>query len=541
LAAGVSVVTYQQATASKQSIELALLPIKSGRDLVEAAAKLSREADAQLAQLSGGKVARLTVIPLRKLVGKHAETTEKARSVLGATHVLEAALESDAGKIVLHAALTDARSAVKMKDWRVEYASGDVKYASMALAGFVTGTLRLPPLANTATVNAAAKQDYWAGLWYIRQNSTLDAALPLLERAIAADPDSPLPYAALAEAEGLEHYLTKDQVWLDRTRESVRQAEGRNPDVGPVHRVEGYLNYAAGFYEQAVAEFERAIELQPSDATAYIWLGKAYEDNNQINQALTAFRKAVEVEPNYFGTYQRLGAFYLQRSNFSEGAKYHKRAVELAPYEPNLHYNLAVAYVDLGRFAEAESELRDSIGLKGTMGALYKLGQVSMYQSKDREAIPYLQGALKLNLPPGSVFLRYYALMYLGIAYRRLDLRAEAKDANRRGLQMAEADMARNPRDGYVRGFLGYFSAALGDRSRAESELAQALRLMPDDSDTRWRAALAYEALGLRDKTLELLRTSTAEQLADINRWPDLADLHQNSRFLELLTSHHIR
>jgi tetratricopeptide (TPR) repeat protein len=106
---------------------------------------------------------------------------------------------------------------------------------------------------------------------------------------------------------------------------------------------------------------------------------------------------------------------------------------------------------------------------------------------------------------------------------------------------MAEAEMARNPRNGYVRAFLGYFAAALGDRRRAESEIAQALRLFPNDADTRWRAVLSYEALGLRDKTLEVLSTSTAEQLGDVNRWPDLADLHRNRRFLELLASKQVK
>jgi tetratricopeptide (TPR) repeat protein len=467
-------------------------------------------------------------------------TAEKARTAFAATHVLHGSLERENGKVVLHALLTDVRSGGNAKDWKAEYAPGEVRYAGVALAGFVTGTLRLPPPAAAATVNPAAKQDYWAGQWYLRQNSTLDAAVPLLERAVAADPDSPLTYAGLAEAQWFEYRLTREQAWLDRTRESVRQAESRSPDVAPVHRVEGYLNYAAGFYEQALTEFERAIQLQPSNGTAYIWLGKAYEDNNQLDQARMAFLKAVEVEPGYFRPYQDLGAFYEQRSNFSEAAKYLKKAVELAPGEPTLHWGLGQIYQDLGQFGAAEYELRNSIGLQETMSAVHELGIILMYEGKARDAIPFFVRASKLNSPPGGT-RRYSPLMYLGIAYRQLNLPREASDANQRGLDMAEVDMARNPRDGYARAFLGYFSAALGQRRRAESEIAQALRLFPDDSATRWRAVLVYEALGLRDKTLELLRTSSGEQLADVNRWPYLADLHTDPRFLQLLNLHQVR
>ena len=129
--------------------------------------------------------------------------------------------------------------------------------------------------------------------------------------------------------------------------------------------------------------------------------------------------------------------------------------------------------------------------------------------------------------------------MNLGIAYRRLGLRTKAEAVNRRGLAMAEEDLL-NPLDGYVRSFVAYFDAALGDRRHAEPEIQQALRLSAR-SETRWNAVLTYETLGLREKTLDLLSTSTPEQLADMNHWPDLTDLHKDSRFLQFLTAHQIR
>ena len=102
-------------------------------------------------------------------------------------------------------------------------------------------------------------------------------------------------------------------------------------------------------------------------------------------------------------------------------------------------------------------------------------------------------------------------------------------------------EMAKNPRDGYVRSFLAYLCARTGDRRRAESEIAQALQLSPNDADTRWMAALTYEALGRRDATLGVLAASPSELLADLSRWPDVADLHKDSRFLDLLVSHGVR
>ena len=525
----------------KETVRLAMLAVQSVPDAAPLAETLTREAAKQLAGLSGGTRVKLTVIPLSRVQSGHVATAKQAQTRLGATHALEATLANNGDRFVLSATLTNTSSQVKVREWKADYARGDLHYAPVALAGLLTATLRLPPLAVAATVTPAAKEDYLAGIWYLRQNSTLAASLSSFERAVAADSDSPFTYAGLAEAQWFEYFFTREQVWLDRMKDSLQQAEARNPDLSQVHRLEGYRNYAAGSYERAVAEFELAIELLPQDPTAYIWLGKACEDSGRYDEALRAFKKAVEVEPKYVRTYQNLGAFYYQRSEFSNAVMYYKKALELAPQEPNVHWNLAQAYLDLGRFAEAEGELRHSIGIQETLSAINSLGATLMYEGNDREAIYWFSRALRLNAQPGAAVRRYVPLMYLGIAYRRLGQPVDSRLAYRHGLEMAEAEVAHNPRDGYVHGFLGYFSAVRGDGPRAESEIAQALSLMPKDSDTRWRAVLTYEALGRHDQTLALLSTSTGEEIADVSRWPDLSELRRNSGFLRLLASHPIK
>ena len=178
-------------------------------------------------------------------------------------------------------------------------------------------------------MNAKAKQDYLAGLAYTRRNSTVDKALPLLENAVAADPDSALTWAGLAEAQWFKYFMTEDPAWLDQTAESLRQAQDRDLDLAPVHRVAGLLRANAGFYEQAEAEYQRAIELEPSNGDAYRRLGQVYERNNRLDQAQAAFEKAVELDPNYFKVYQDLGTFYRQQGDATEAARQFEKCVAL--------------------------------------------------------------------------------------------------------------------------------------------------------------------------------------------------------------------
>jgi Flp pilus assembly protein TadD len=154
-----------------------------------------------------------------------------------------------------------------------------------------------------------------------------------------------------------------------------------------------------------------------------------------------------------------------------------------------------------------------------------------MYQGKDQEAIPFLVRAVNQS---SNASLWW---MDLGIAYRRRNLLKKSEKAFRQALEQAEKEMARDPRDGVVRSRLAFLSARLGDRSRAESEIAQALQLSSESNVTRGAAVWTYEALGQREEALAVLRNSSNDVLVDAARWPDLADLHHDSRFQQLLAS----
>jgi eukaryotic-like serine/threonine-protein kinase len=523
LAAVSGVVTYKRTTAPQETVRLALLPFDSTPDLKPQAENLLARAAAQLAQLQSNTRTKFVFLPGSK--GPRA-----------ATHTLHGTLARDSGKVNLHVQLTGAASSVDLKTWDALYAPEELRYAPMALAGVVTQALRLPALTDAATVNPAARDDYREGLASVRSVGIgVDKALTLLERAVAADPDSPLTHAALAEAQWYKNREARDPLWLARSTESVRQAQLRNPDLALVHRMAGRLFYNAGRHEQATAEYLRASELEPGNSETYRLLGDAYKRNNQFDEALAMLRRAVEIEPEYYGNYQDLGTFYFEQSNYTDAAKEFRKAVDLAPGEPNAHFALANAYLYEGNFLEAERELRLSLGQKETLKAVETLSLALMYQRREQEAVPYLLRAV--SLAPTRL-LEWYCL---GISYRRLSQMAKSEQANRRGLELAEKQMEQNPRDGGVRSYLAYFCARTRQRRRAESEAAQAMQLSPKDEDTQQMVVSTYEALGNRDATLAVLKDATQQMRADLSRWPDVANLNNDPRFLQLLASHQVK
>jgi tetratricopeptide (TPR) repeat protein len=474
------------------------------------------------------------LIPLADALQNKVDQPAKARTMLGATHTLNGTLRKEADSVIVVAYLTDASSLVHLREWRAEYKTGELRNMPTALAGMVTGTLKLPPLAIAATVNAAAYADYSAGVALARRDPEVDRALPLLERAVTADPNSPLTHAKLAEAQWTKYLLTKDTQWQGRALASLKKAEQLNPDVAAVRILSGLIHESFGQYEQAQEDLLRAIELESNSGDAWRRLGKVYEDGNQSNKALNAYRKAIEVQPDYFKNYLQLGTFYFLQGDYEDALRAYQGMVQLVPDLANAHYALAAPYLDMGRYADAEYNLNVAISFQETANAVEGLGLSRMYQGRDREAIPFFQRAIKIG-PATSLFY-----INLGTSQRRANFPKEAEQAYQHGLDLAEAALARNPKDANEKSCLAYLCARLGELRRAESEAAQALQLSDGTIYVRWMAALTYEALGEHDRTLAIIQDAPPSMLDRLNRFPDLAELRADSRFQKLLVSHHI-
>jgi len=528
-----ALVTFQRATAPKQTVRLALLPFQSSPDTAEVSAELSRDTAIQLTHLKGNSQTRFVFIPERDVTRKQVDSVAKSRDLLTATHALRGTLERKNESEILHVYLTDTRSGVDARDWTFQYKPAELRHAPVAVAGIVTGTLHLPPVEPNATVNAAAREDYLTGLSYVQDNIRPDDAVQLLERAVAADPESPLTFAALAEAQWIKSVDTGQFAWKEKALESVRQAELRDPDLSEVHMISGWLKKSSGSYELAEADFERVIDLQPNNGDAFRRLGLTYQSAGLLSDALTVFQNAIRVRPDDFNNRWALGAFYLERSQYPEAITEFQKMVSLKPNLEDSHRLLGQAFYELRKFPEAESELQKAISVRDSSQAEQIVAVVLWDEQRYSEAKAHYLRAIAIG-PETSLLW-----MDLGLCYSQEGRQREARDAFRRGLPFAKNALDQDPRNWRERANQAYLEARLGDHSAAESDIAQVLQVSRDD-DMLQVAVLTYETLGRRDQSLQLLAKSPSI-FRQIELLPELADLRRDPRFTELLASNHVQ
>ncbi len=454
----------------------------------------------EIAERLSGARRNFSVISPQEAQPNRVDSLEKARTVFGATHALETRVQEVGGKMEAEARLVELSSGQALRELKAEYEAGDTATLAKALVGTVSVGLGLPPALVRETVADAAYPVYARGLAVLRQDPLRAAeAVALLEEAVEIDRRSPLPLAELAGAQVQRFRNGDGSEWLEKAERSVNQAAGINPDALPVLLSTGLVDQLKGRYEQAVAVFKRAAEMEGSSPSAMRLLAEAYHAAGQEEVAIETYRRAIAAEPGSYGPYLYFGNYHLMRGNWVNAEQMYREATQRAPGLASGHMNLGLALKQQGRYAESE------------------------------KALEHFEASARMSAATAALQRN------LGDAQRQLGQGKEAKAAYQRAREMSEQDLRLNPRSAVARARLALVTARLGDKSRAEFELSQALRLENAPVGARVDVVQTWEVLGERAQALKVLNGATPALLEEVARQPDLKELRRDPRFLEML------
>jgi tetratricopeptide (TPR) repeat protein len=95
---------------------------------------------------------------------------------------------------------------------------------------------------------------------------------------------------------------------------------------------------------QAIAVYERVLELDPKHAAAHINLGTLYYNRQDYKAAEEHYRRAIQIDPRYALAHFDLGNVLDETGRVAEAIQTYLTALQLAPTYADAHYNLALAY-----------------------------------------------------------------------------------------------------------------------------------------------------------------------------------------------------
>ena len=119
-------------------------------------------------------------------------------------------------------------------------------------------------------------------------------------------------------------------------------------------------------FDEAVDEFERAVQIEPLFAAAWFELGRAYHDLRRLDEAEEAYRKAVAADPEFVKPYRQLALLSAQEQRWQDVLEATDELLRLDPVSyPDGYFFNAIAHFYLNDLEAAERSARKAITLGG--------------------------------------------------------------------------------------------------------------------------------------------------------------------------------
>jgi tetratricopeptide (TPR) repeat protein len=121
-------------------------------------------------------------------------------------------------------------------------------------------------------------------------------------------------------------------------------------------RLHNAREFAAGVYA-----LDRAIELSPRKASAYLWRGYCHSDLHHFPQAIADYTRSLELSPDQSACFGKRGAAYLDSGKPDEALADLNRAIELNPaYVLALQYRSRL-YLERKQYAQAIADCDNAL------------------------------------------------------------------------------------------------------------------------------------------------------------------------------------
>jgi len=197
------------------------------------------------------------------------------------------------------------------------------------------------------------------------------------------------------------------------------------PEENPGVYTNRGLAYAnKGLLDEAIAEYGKALAIDPSYALAYYNRGYAYGNKGQYDKAIEDYTRAIELNPGFAEAYTGRGVAYERKGQYGKSIDDHNRAIELNPNYAVAYYNRGAAYGRKHRYAEAIKDYTRSVELNPKFAlAFASRGMVYRTLGQYGKAIQEFEVALRLNPTDQYTMLNLYLVLYESDQERQATIR----------------------------------------------------------------------------------------------------------------------
>jgi serine/threonine protein kinase/tetratricopeptide (TPR) repeat protein len=263
------------------------------------------------------------------------------------------------------------------------------------------------PIENVTTSSLEALRQYSLGM---KQHARLDYrnAIPFYQYAIQIDPNFAIAHARLATC-----FNTLRQ--LEASRAEFIKANELRDRVTERERffiTSNYYGGVTGQWDEQIRELEKWKATYPHDWEPLNLLSNRYTTTGPFELAVTEGNKAIELNPNDARAYVNLGVAFIELNKFDEAKTVLLRAQQLRPESTNMHarlYQLGLLQGDAGLMKD-QIDWANATPHNAENGLMWQ-SQVAAFRGEGQQADEFTNRAIEIIRPDAKETMAQWMLI----------------------------------------------------------------------------------------------------------------------------------
>ena len=385
---------------------------------------MTEETISQLGRLNSqnlGVIARTSAM-------KYKHSGKSAREIgreLNSDYLLEGSIRREGSRVRVVAQLIRVADQSPRWSHQFEYEFGEPLYIETDAATEIANMVHtaLEPATRRHVQKADSMDFYLRGLAEsnVHTQEGLDRIFQAFDEGMKKDPNCAPPFAALARIyeRGANLGLLKPTDAYAKARVAAEKAIELDPSNPEAHIYLADALLTVNYdWAGAQAEIQKALALNVNDPNAHEWNGIFLSVQGRPDQSIQELRTAVELDPLNAEYLATLGNILMVTGRPVEAKTALSAAIGLDPASDGAHFSLAEIYANDKQFAEAINESTTALFLRGQRDQALKVKAV--YQKSGYEAAKEMALREQLSFLLNQREKRFISAFDIAVVYSRL-------------------------------------------------------------------------------------------------------------------------
>jgi len=155
------------------------------------------------------------------------------------------------------------------------------------------------------------------------------------------------------------------RAWAYESEETLwRDTLAKNPECWAGENNLGGTLFQKGQVDDAIAHFQKALEINPTYIEAHNNLGLALIKKGHVDEAIAQYQETLGINPGYAEAHYNLGNAVLQKGQLDEAMAQYQEALEINPNFAEAHSNLGAVFFQKGQVDAAIVQFQEALKLK---------------------------------------------------------------------------------------------------------------------------------------------------------------------------------